>query len=88
MFSIRIVFIFSELPLNVNNSCFFHVRLLQMNLLKEMLKQPLKFSAAMPVFKTVTLFISTIFLTSSVGLQLSLLFLKINLPLWITESLT
>ena len=88
MFSIRIFFIFSETLLNVNNSCFFHVRLRHINLLKDMLKQPLAFNATVLEFKIVTLFISIIFLTFSVGLQLSLLFLNINLPFWIIESST
>ena len=61
MFSIRIFFIFSEAPLNINNSCFFHVRLRHINLLKDMLKQPLALNATIPEFKTVTLFISIIF---------------------------
>ena len=74
MFLIEIFCIVSEAPVNVNNSYFFHVRLQHVNLLKVMLKQPLALNDTIPEFKTVTLFISIIFLMCSVGSQLSLLF--------------
>ena len=53
-----------------------------------MLKQPLALNAAISVFKTVTLFISIIFLTCFVGSQIFLWFLNTNLPFWIIESST
>ena len=74
MFLIIIFCIVSEALLNVNNSYFFHVRLQHVNLLKVMLKQPSALNDTIPEFKTVTLFISIIFLMCSVGSQISLLF--------------
>ena len=86
IFVIRMLFVFSTPPVKVNISCFFHVILLHVNFLIDILKQPWTVNVTFPVLQIVTLYISIIFLICSKALHLSLLFLNIKSPLLITKS--